>query len=117
MAAALVCDAVAVLNTRNRSVRNLAVASGIVGALIVPFTYAFLVPVNQELFALDEGGKLTGADASSEHAQKADKLIKKWEGLHAVRLAMKAGAAALAICALLADTRTAYVATSETIIL
>lgn len=107
-AAAVLCDAVVVATHPNKCVRKLSLASGIVGALIVPFTFGFIMPTNKELFALDDEKRLEG-EVTPELEKKADTLIGRWETLHACRFAMYAGAAILATCALLKDGRSTYV--------
>lgn len=114
-AAAVLCDALVVATHPSASVRKLSVLSGVVGALIVPFTFAFILPTNRELFALDDAKALEG-EPSPELTRKADSLIARWESLHAARFVMYAGAAVLATCALLADART-VVATTEAVVL
>lgn len=108
-AAAVLCDAVVAATHPSACVRKLSIASGVVGALIVPFTFGFIMPTNKELFALDDEKRLEGAP-SPELEKKADTLIARWETLHACRFAMYVGAAVLATCALLKDGRSTYVA-------
>lgn len=107
-AAAVLCDAIVIATHPKACVRKLSLASGIVGSLIVPFTYAFIMPTNKELFALDDEKRLEG-EASPELEKKADSLIGRWEALHAARFAMYAGAMLLAGAALLCDGRYTYV--------
>lgn len=125
-AAATLCDAIVATQHPSPLVRKLSIASGVVGALIVPFTYVFIMPTNNTLFAIaDKHGDVDKDKQSAQpdpvnpqkdQSDDADTLIARWDSLHKVRFAMYAGALVLATCALMTDRRL-VTELSETVVL
>lgn len=56
-------------------------AAGITTVLMVPWTWVFLVPTNNQLFKL-EADAVAGLPTSLEHAQT---MVKLWSGRHMMR--------------------------------
>lgn len=79
-------------------------ASAVVGLTIVPFTYGFIMPVNNELAGLEKSIN-TDALPDSVDGKRADELVDRWDTLHKVRFLAYGGAWLLAMAALVLDRR------------
>lgn len=73
---------------------------------IVPFTVAFLKPINDKLF--EKVDTLTLGDVKAENDEGTKQLIDSWTKLHLVRTAITGAGALLALWAAL-DKREAIV--------
>ena len=83
--------------TQSPAVRNLAIASGILSALALPFTIVFIAPTNGALIALDNSTEL-----SEPELKRGGELIQQWDRLHKVRCLFYAGGWAACVAALVA---------------
>lgn len=98
----LLCDLYVLRTHPSDQIGKLSLISGLIGALIVPYTLTFMKPTNTELIdlATTDNGSLKDTDSS-----KVDKLLETWENLHMGRFLAYTGAWACAMAAIVLDTR------------
>jgi hypothetical protein len=71
--------------TTNARVRQITLASGLVGLTLAPYTLIFMEHINKEIVALDARDELEDKDVDSAETKHSMQLIAKWSFRHRIR--------------------------------